>query len=88
MILCMLTFRFFKYKRFSYVMVSMVMLGSNVVDCGFDPRSGQTKERCEFEACSDEVYSIQHYVIKFVNDLRQVGDILWYPPPIKLTTTI
>ena len=31
-----------------------------------------------------EVYSIQHYVIKFVNDLRQVGGFLWvlrFPPP-------
>jgi hypothetical protein len=26
--------------------------------------------RCEFESCSGEVYSIQHYVIKFVSDLR------------------
>jgi len=32
-----------------------------------------------------DVYSIQHYVIKFVSDLRQVGGflwILWFPPPI------
>jgi hypothetical protein len=35
-----------------------------------------------------EVYSIQHYVIKFVSDLRQVGGFLQFPPPIKLTTTI
>ena len=31
-----------------------------------------------------EVYSIQHYVIKFVSDLRQVGGFLWelqFPPP-------
>ena len=38
-----------------------------------------------------QVYSIQHYVIKFVSDLRQVGGFLWvlcYPPPIKLTATI
>jgi len=38
-----------------------------------------------------EVYSIQHYVIKFVSNLRQVGGflrILWFPPPIKLTATI
>jgi hypothetical protein len=38
-----------------------------------------------------EVYSMQHYVIKFVNDLRQVGGflwVLWFPPPIKLTATI
>ena len=35
-----------------------------------------------------EVYSIQHYVIQFVSDLRQVGGFLLvfrFPPPIKLT---
>ena len=36
----------------------------------------------------DEVYSIQHYVITFVSDLRQVGVFLRFPPPIKLTSTI
>jgi hypothetical protein len=35
-----------------------------------------------------EVYSIQHYVIKFVSDLWQVGCFLRFPPPIKLTATI
>ena len=38
-----------------------------------------------------EVYSIQHYVIKFVSDLRQVGgflQVLRLPPPIKLTATV
>jgi hypothetical protein len=38
-----------------------------------------------------EVQSIQHYVIMFVNDLRQVGGflrVLRFPPPIKLTATI
>ena len=38
-----------------------------------------------------EVYSIQHYVIKFVSGLRWVGGfikILRFPPPIKLTATI
>jgi hypothetical protein len=38
-----------------------------------------------------EAYSIQHYVIKFVSDLRQVGGflrVLWFPPPTKLTATI
>ena len=25
-----------------------------------------------------EVYSIQHYVIKFVSDLQQVGAFSWY----------
>ena len=32
--------------------------------------------RYEFESCSGEVYSVQHYVIKFVSDLRQVGGFL------------
>jgi hypothetical protein len=38
-----------------------------------------------------EVYSMRHYVMKFVIDLRQVGDflrVLRFPPPIKLTATI
>ena len=38
-----------------------------------------------------EVYSIEHYVIKFVSDLRQVGGfirVLRFPPSIKLTAMI
>ena len=38
-----------------------------------------------------EVYSIQHYVIKFIYDLRQVGGFLrvfQFPPPIKRTAMI
>jgi hypothetical protein len=38
-----------------------------------------------------ELYSIQHYVIKFVSDLRHVGGFLrvhLFPPPISLTATI
>ena len=37
------------------------------------------------------VYSIQHYVIKFVSDLRQVGgflQVLRFPPPIKVAAMI
>jgi len=33
-----------------------------------------------------EVYSIQHYVIKFASDLGQTGR--WFPPQIKLTIAI
>ena len=39
----------------------------------------------------DKVYSIQHYVIKFGSDLRQVGGfprVLRFPPPMNLTATI
>ena len=38
-----------------------------------------------------EVFLIQHYVIKFVSDLRQVVgflQVLWFPPPIKLMAMI
>jgi hypothetical protein len=38
-----------------------------------------------------DVYSIQHYVINFVSDLRKVGGFLWvlqFPPSIKLIATI
>jgi hypothetical protein len=41
---------------------------------------------CEFKSRSRR--GLQHYVIKFVGDMRQVGGFLWVPwllPPIKLT---
>jgi hypothetical protein len=44
---------------------------------------------CEFESRSGR--DVQHYVIKFLSDLRQVGGfhrVLRFPPPIKLTATI
>jgi hypothetical protein len=43
----------------------------------------------EFESRSGR--DVQHYVIKFVSDFRQVGGflrVLWSPAPIKLTTAI
>jgi hypothetical protein len=38
-----------------------------------------------------KVYSIQHYVIKFVSDMQQIRGflrVLQFPPPIKLTATM
>ena len=40
---------------------------------------------------NSEVYLIQHYVIKFVSDLRQVGcflRVLRFSPPMKLAATL
>ena len=37
------------------------------------------------------IYSIPHYVIKFVSDLQQVSNFLWvlcFLPPIKLTAIL
>jgi len=47
--------------------------------------------RCEFKFRSGEVYSIQHYVIKIVSNLRQIGGflrVLRFPSLIKLTATV
>jgi hypothetical protein len=41
---------------------------------------------CEFESRSRR--GIQHYVIRFVSDWRQVGGFLRFPPSIKFTATI
>jgi hypothetical protein len=49
------------------------------------------KIKSNIESRSGEVYSIQHYVIKFVGDLQQVDgflQVLRFPPPIKLIATI
>ena len=59
------------------------MLALSVVYREFEDRSGQTKDSCEFESRSDDVYSIQHYVIKYVSDLRQIDGlhrVLQFPP--------
>ena len=43
---------------------------------------------CEFESCSGR--GVQHYVIKFVSDLRQVGGflrILQFPPGTPISST-
>jgi hypothetical protein len=45
-------------------------------------------ERCKLESRSGEVYSIHHYVIKFVSDLRQVGGFYRFPPPIVVPATM
>ena len=37
---------------------------------------------------SNPTQAKQHYVIKFVNDLRQIDGFLRFPPPTKLTATI
>ena len=66
------------------------VLTLSAVDCGFEPRSGKTQLDLQLHVQSvpittkvvssnpvhSEVFSIQHYVIKFVSDLRQVGGFL------------
>ena len=50
-----------------------------------------TTEAVSSNPAHGEVYSIQHYLIKFVSELRQVGvflRVLRIPPPLKLTAMI
>jgi hypothetical protein len=50
-----------------------------------------TTEDTSSNPAHGEVYLIEHYVVKFVSDLRQVGGffrILRFPLPVKLTSTI
>jgi len=46
---------------------------------------------CEFESRSSEKYSIPHYVMKFVSDLREVADflrVLRFPPVSSTNKTV
>ena len=52
--------------------------------------SSTTKD-VSLNPCYGEVYSIQHYVIKIVSDMRQIGSflrVIQFPHSIKLTATI
>ena len=45
----------------------------------------------KFSSIHGKVYTIQHYVLKFVSDLWLVGgflQVLRFPPPINLTVMI
>jgi hypothetical protein len=47
-----------------------------------------TTKVVSYNPAHGEVYLIQHYVIKFVSNLWQVGGFLWFLLAIKLTATI
>ena len=65
------------YVRLGQVRLYLVMLGQvrlGQVRLGQAHRiSDNYHKSCEFKPNSVEVYQIQHYVIKFVSELRQVG---------------
>ena len=57
-------------------MIVTNLKSEDITNKGFD-----VKKVVSSNAAFGEVYSIQHYVIKFVSDLRQIR----FPSPIKLT---
>jgi hypothetical protein len=69
----------------SYTRLDRMVVGFTIT-CAI---SAYHHKRSEFKSRSGS-YSVQHYVIKFVNDLRQVSGflrVLRCPPPIKLIAT-
>jgi hypothetical protein len=68
--------------------LTIFQLYHGVTFIGGGNRSIQRKLPMQSVSVRGEVYSIQHYVIKFVSDLWQVSGFLWilrFPPPIKVT---
>ena len=56
-------------------MVTRGRRGHNRIDVGFTTTCAISAYHASLKLC--EVCSIQHYVIKFVSDLRQVGGLFW-----------
>ena len=75
---------------------SFVTLGTVVIVCWLDlqlpmPSMPIATKVVSLNPIHGEVYSIQHYVIKFVSDFQQVGSffrVLPFPPSIKLTAKL
>jgi hypothetical protein len=83
-----MTMHFHYYLTFIFVLPTVEINDNVILHIFFDILPISTKRTITVRG---EVYSMQHYVIKFVRDLQQVNDvpqILRFSPPIKLTATI
>jgi hypothetical protein len=91
---CIFVFKYKEINRLCFIIDKRSCRSRDCMVVGFITTNAISAFRhssCEFEPSSGEVYSIQHYVIKFVSDLQQVGgflQVLRFPPPIKLTAMI
>jgi hypothetical protein len=77
--------------RAGYILVFMpfVCFSRILLDQGSGCSNARTTNAMNSNSTQGEMYSIQHYMIKFVSDLWQVGGlhrVLRLPPPITLTT--
>ena len=76
---------------YEYYLVAVVIVIAWYLDLQLTMQSVPiTTKAVSSNSVHGKVYSIYHYVIKFVRDLRQVVGflrVLRLPPPIKLTTT-
>jgi hypothetical protein len=76
----------------NYTGAVVVVIAGKCIDLWLPIQSVHiTTEAVGSNPAHGEVYSIQHYLIKFVSELRQVGvflRVLRIPPPLKLTAMI
>ena len=75
---------FFILSFYCYININRVV----VVICQLYLQLPITTKDVSWNPAHCEVYFIQYYVIKFASDLGQVGGVLRFCPPMKLTTTI
>ena len=83
-------FYLFQFFRFD-LLILRLLTGAVVIVWHLDLQQPVQSVPITTEVLSSNPVHVQHYVIKFVSDLQQVGGFLWvfrFPPPIKLTTTI
>jgi hypothetical protein len=74
-----------------YAHFHMIMLFLQLELEEAEPSTESEEFREQHEEVIHKIHSVQHYVIKFVSDLRQVGGFLQalqFTPPIRLTATI
>ena len=78
--------------KFSFSWVILIMLLCEIIHDYYENMSfNLIYETNLTNLFMEQTYSIQHYVIQFFSDMRQVGGflrVLRFPPPIKLTATI
>jgi hypothetical protein len=75
------------FSQTSYIFLSLegidVILIVWLLDVQFPMQAVPITNVVSSNPAHGEVYSIQHYVIKFVNDLPQVSSFLWFSPTNK-----
>jgi hypothetical protein len=80
-----------RYYVFIIVVINIMIIIQTITAVNRCRSCGRDRMVIGFTTAHVEVYSIQHYVIKCVSDLSQVGgflQVLRYPPPIQLSAKI
>ena len=87
-VMCRLVFRSLRQPNYSHTFGRWDRRGRDRILLGFTTTYASSVSS---NPAHGEVCSLQHYVVNFVSDLREVGGFLWvflFSPPIKITGTI